>query len=290
MLTFCRLATFVNQKLVLSLKVETEPTEQSSGVKSVALTDGKGKDEKVAADIKSSDGVYLFYGTRTRSSHRYLKLTDYNGNTEYFLIRDLLNSDIAKEPVEETTTSEDGEEETTTTTTGMDWSQLKSDKSGMWIFDKTAPVVTPDYDKGDGILGDDGVHYYDKGTFILNCHDNAALHYITIEKSFRATENDDWSDLEPETREFNEIKEDDVFNFHTEKLVNGWYRFKVSIIDGAQNKNDPAFGTFEIYVDHAKPSGSISVISPSDPNYKFQMMYILQEKETQMVPSNHIQN
>lgn len=265
--------TFVNQKLVLSLKVEDRTeTEQSSGVKSVALTDGKGEDEKViAADIKSSDGVYTYSMEPDQIiSSWYLKLTDYNGNTEYFLIRDLLNSDIAKEPVEETTTSEDGEEETTTTTTGMDWSQLKSDKSGMWIFDKTAPVVTPDYDKGDGILGDDGVHYYDKGTFILNCHDNAALHFITIEKSFRATENDDWSDLEPETREFNEIKEDDVFNFHTEKLVNGWYHFKVSIIDGAQNKNDPAFGTFEIYVDHAKPSGSISVISPSDPNYKFQ--------------------
>ena len=129
--------TFVNQKLVLSLKVEDRTeTEQSSGVKSVALTDGKGEDEKViAADIKSSDGVYTYSMEPDQIiSSWYLKLTDYNGNTEYFLIRDLLNSDIAKEPVEETTTSEDGEEETTTTTTGMDWSQLKSDKSGMWIL------------------------------------------------------------------------------------------------------------------------------------------------------------
>lgn len=263
--------TFVNQKLVLSLKVEDRTeTEQSSGVKSVALTDGKGENEKViAADIKSSDGIYTYSMEPDQIiSSWYLKLTDYNGNTEYFLIRDLLNSDIAKEPVEEATASEDNEAETTTTTAGMDWSRLKTDKSGMWIFDKTAPVVTPDYESGNGIQGDDGIYYYDKGTFILKCHDDSALHFITIEKSFRVSENEDWSKLEPETREFKEIKEDDVFEFNTDKAANGWYQFKVSIVDGAQNENDPRFGTFIIYVDHAKPEGTISVISPSNPNFK----------------------
>lgn len=76
----------------------------------------------------------------------------------------------------------------------------------MWIFDKTAPVVTPDYESGNGVQGDDGIYYYDKGTFILKCHDDSALHFITIEKSFRVSENEDWSKLEPETREFKEIK------------------------------------------------------------------------------------
>ena len=262
--------TFVNQKLVLSLKVEDRTeTEQSSGVKSVALTDGKGEDEKViAADIKSSDGAYTYSMEPDQIiSSWYLKLTDYNGNTEYFLIRDLLNSDIAKEPVEETTTSEDGEEETTTTTTGMDWSQLKSDKSGMWIFDKTVPVVTPDY--SDGIL-EDGVYYYSDGTFTLKCTDNAALQSISIKKSYRLTDADEWTSLTPYTMEFNKITTEDVFTLKTKSLKNGWYRFDVSIIDGAQNKNASSLSTFEIYVDHAKPEGKISVISPSAPNYLFQ--------------------
>ncbi|HRU98984.1 MAG TPA: YDG domain-containing protein [Ruminococcus sp.] len=262
--------TFVNQKLVLSLKVEDRTeTEQSSGVKSVALTDGKGEDEKViAADIKSSDGAYTYSMEPDQIiSSWYLKLTDYNGNTEYFLIRDLLNSDIAKEPVEETTTSEDGEEETTTTTTGMDWSQLKSDKSGMWIFDKTVPVVTPDY--SDGIL-EDGVYYYSDGTFTLKCTDNAALQSISIKKSYRLTDADEWTSLTPYTMEFNKITTEDVFTLETKSLKNGWYRFDVSIIDGAQNKNASSLSTFEIYVDHAKPEGKISVISPSAPNYLFQ--------------------
>lgn len=275
--------TFVNQKLVLSLKVEDRTeTEQSSGVKSVALTDGTGENEKViVADIKPTDGVYTYSMEPDQIiSSWYLKLTDYNGNTEYFLIRDLLNSDIAKEPVEETTASEDDEAVTTTTTTGMDWSQLTNDKSGMWIFDKTSPVVTPDY--GEGIY-EDGVYYYSDGIFTLNCTDNTALQSITIKESYRLTDDDDWSDLDPYSKKFNKITTEDAFTFSTKSLKNGWYRFEVSILDGAQNKNTPSLSVFEIYVDHAKPEGTVSVISPSDPNYKFQGddgTYWVRERDT----------
>lgn len=261
--------TFVNQKLKLSLKVEDRTeTEQSSGVKSVALTNGTVENEIVIeADIKSSDGVYTYTMEPDRIiTSWYLKLTDYNGNTEYFLIRDLLNSDIAKEEVEETSTSEDSDA-VTTTTTGMDWSKLHNDKSGMWIFDKTAPVVTPDY--SEGIL-EDGVYYYSDGAFTINCTDNAALQSITIEKSFRSIDTEEWSSLEPYSKKFNEIATEDIYTLPTKSLSNGWYRFEVSILDGAQNKNTSALSTFEIYVDHAKPEGSISVISPSESNYLFQ--------------------
>lgn len=114
--------TFINQKLVLSLKVEDRSeSEQSSGVKSVILTDGIGDSEREIAELIASNGVYTYTMEPDQIIEAwYVKLTDHNGNTEYFLIRELLNSDIAKEEVLETEPSDDDETEAPTTTTGMD--------------------------------------------------------------------------------------------------------------------------------------------------------------------------
>lgn len=265
--TTLQCGTFVNQKLILSLKVEDiSENEQPSGVKSVVLTDGKYGDEIIIAELNNSGGIYAY---KTESelniSSWYVKLTDRNGNYDYYSIRTLLQSDIAKDEVKENDAPE-GDKTEPIAVNDMDWSKLKSDN---WVFDFSKPIIT--FNLENAITEGETLYYNDRGgELIISISDEGGLKSVAIKVAYRAFENDDETEKNIKSDVYNtydsyaKVTKNCSYSINTAELDTGWYTYYVTVSDLAGN---PVAATqTKFYVDHASPEGAISVISPLSPN------------------------
>lgn len=233
--------TYVNQKLVLSLKVEdSSETEQPSGIKSVLLTDGIDNNENIIAELNSSNNLYSYSIELDQNIKSwYVKLTDQNGNYAYYSIRALLKSDIS---VNDT-----------------DWNKLKSDK---WIFDFSKPIITFSFGNADT---EKGFHYYNNngGKLAIGISDEGGLKTVTVTETYKALETDEETVKTVKSNAYTTETLNCAYEIDTAELETGWYTYSVTAIDLAGNAASTKQAQF--YVDHITPEGSVSIISPSSP-------------------------
>ncbi|MBD5111498.1 MAG: hypothetical protein HDT42_03050 [Ruminococcaceae bacterium] len=243
--------TYVNQKLVLSLKVEDRSeSEQPSGVKSVMLMDVIDSNETIIAELNASSGLYAYTIEADRNiSSWYVKLTDQNGNYAYYSIRTLLQSD----------TLEDNKIGATAVT-DMDWSKLESDT---WVFDFSKPVI--EFDLGNVITEDKTPYYNNKGgKLIISISDEGGLKSVAIKETYKALEANETTEKIVKNDSYTEGTKSCTHEVNTAELKTGWYTYCVTASDFAGNPE--SVKQVQFYVDHISPEGSISVISPLSSN------------------------
>ncbi len=210
------------------------------------------------------EGVYSYTVSPDININNWnVRLTDNTGCSKCYSIKSLLQSDIAKEEPKENTDIDETAEPTTTTEV-MDWSKLSSDK---WIFDSSSPEIKFSYDKGE-IGEDDSVLYYNNegGNLTIDITDDGSLKNTKVVEEYKSTDTGEYDEPQIYSSDsFSSITLKKQYQIDTKKLKTGWYKYTVTAQDFAGN--DASVKSIEIYVDHAEPTGSISVIAPTSPNF-----------------------
>lgn len=258
---------FINSDLTLLLKVEDTAESESdiSGVKSVELVDGSDENAKLISEkailTADKEGMYSYTVSPDININSWnVRLTDNVGCSKCYSIKSLLQSDVAKEEQKENIITGEIEEKTTET---MDWSALKSDK---WIFDKTSPEI--EFPNKGKVGEDDSVLYYNNegGNLTIDVTDDGSLKNIKVIEEYKLNDTGKYNESEIYSSDsFSSITLSKQYQIDTKKLKTGWYKYTVTAQDFAGNSE--SVKSIEIYVDHAEPTGAISVIDPISPNF-----------------------
>ncbi len=264
--TVLRILTFgnyTNQTLRLTVKAE-----DNYGVKYIGLMDGfdDNATEIDSYTIDEKGHTTLSYTFELEPNLNiedwYIKVADIYDRPGTFSVLDALrNYEPEETESTETTSSTDETTESTEPTTAptINWDDVVSNK---WVFDDCSPSIEADYA---GKTPVNSVYYYgdDGGNFTLTITDEGGLDVdeTVITQNYRLTAGETGENSVVDITACKKIENGYEYVVDTSKLDTGFYTFSVSAQDYAGNA--PASGSYQFYVDHEQPEGSITVASPS---------------------------
>ena len=257
---------YTNQKLQLVIKaLDTSYSDHKLGIEYVAIMDGADNAKEISR-INGDEGEYCFLLDPEKFSEPviedfYIEISDGQNPLRLSLQKAL--KDYAPEETEsnDTTSSTDETTETTETTTvpTINWDDVVSNK---WVFDNHSPIIMANYANKKPV---NSVYYYgdDGGNFTLTITDEGGLDVdeTVITQNYRLTASETGENSVIEITACKQIENGYEYVVDTSKLDTGFYTFSVSAQDYAGNA--PASGSYQFYVDHEQPEGSITVASPS---------------------------
>ena len=251
-LTAKNYGTFVKEPLKLTFTAEdcSESELDMSGIRTVEITDGS----NVIDTLEAVGGVYTYTTPADKTIDSWsIRLCDNKGNSNVCPIKELLAAEAQKADADDEAAAPE-----------IDWSKLSSNK---WVFDSTAPSIAKN--TGDGLVSG-GIVYYnmDGGKLRFDVSDAGSLGSVRV---YRAFEDVSGSSITNKLITAGEeqitsktygdgIVNSDSFEFDTAGLKTGKYVYRLESSDCAGNA--AAAVSVVIYVDHARPDGSISVASP----------------------------
>lgn len=260
---------YTNQTLQLTVKAEDKSkTSYCGGVKYIGLMDGSGDNatEIDSYTIDEEGHTTLSYTFELEPDLNiedwHIKVADIYGRADTFSVLDALrNYEPEETESTETTSSTDETTESTETTTvpTINWDDVLSNK---WVFDEQSPNIEVNYA---GKTPVNSVYYYgdDGGNFTLTITDEGGLDVdeTVISQNYRLTAGETGENSVIDITTCKQIENGYEYVVDTSKLGTGFYTFSVSAQDYAGNA--PTQGSYQFYVDHEKPEGSITVASPS---------------------------
>lgn len=216
---------FSNKELVLKLKVvDQSQSDNFNGVGRIELLDGASDDAKVIEQLEGkNDNDYIY--TFAIKPEQII-------NKWYIRVSDTQGCSEIKSVS----------------------NLLKNYESDKWIFDSVKPQIEIVYD---GEKFQNGTHYFNNegGKVIFNISDVGGLEKTAIVQTFETTDKILKEEIYTnETHNFS-------YEVDTSTLETGWYTYTVIAEDFASNSE--ANRKIKIYVDHEKPEGMITVVSPA---------------------------